>query len=251
MILDGKTAIITGPASGLGAATAVRFSREGANLTLVDLDEAGLRRIEAECRKGGAGVLTIAGDAADLTVMDEAVQRTVETFGGIDILVNNMIYRVYKPFSEVGPEEFRRSLEVNVAGYFFLTQKVLPQMLRRGGGSIVNLSSVFGYVGCRDLAPYCVTKGAVVNMTRALALELADKNVRVNAVAPGPIETEGLMSGAISRDPARVEKRLAEIPLRRMGTPEEVAGVCLFLASDASGYMNGHNLVADGGFMTH
>lgn len=250
MILQGKTAIITGAAWGIGKAIAIRFAREGANLTLVDINESALAAMEAECRRQGAGVLAVGKDASDLAAMDEFVAATVARFGGVDILVNNAVYRVTKPFLEVQPEEFRRALEVNVSGYYFLTQKVVPHMLKRGGGNVVHISSQLGFVGARGLSAYCTSKGAVVNMTRALALELAEKNIRVNAIAPGPVDTEGLR--AIYRgDPEGLRARLADVPLGRLGLPEEMAEVCLFLASERSSYVNGHNLVADGGFLTH
>lgn len=250
MILKGKTAVITGAASGIGAATAVRFAREGANLTLVDIDGPGLSRIEAECGQNGRKVLPVSKDASDLAAMDEVVGRTAEEFGGLDVLVNNAVFRVFKPFLDVEPEEFRRSLEVNVTGYYFLAQKAIPHMLKAGAGSIINISSTFGFVGSPNLSPYCISKGAVANMTRTLALELAEKNIRVNAVAPGPIDTEGLRD-IFHADPKVLEMRLADVPSGRLGRPEEMAEVCLFLASDASSYVNGHNLVADGGFLTH
>ncbi len=250
MILEGKTVVITGAAAGIGAATAKRFSREGANLTLVDIDESALGKVEAECQKNGAKVLSVGKDASDLSVMDEFVGQTVANFSGLDILVNTAIYRVFKPFLEVEPEEFRRSLEVNITGYFFLSQKVIPYMLEAGAGTIINIASTFGFVGSPNLSPYCISKGAVANMTRTLALELADKGIRVNGVAPGPIDTEGLRH-IFHSDPKVLEMRLADVPIGRLGRPEEMAEVCLFLASDAASYINGHNLVADGGFLTH
>lgn len=250
MILKGKTAIITGAGAGIGAATAARFAREGANLTLVDINPSGLSRVESECRGHGAGVLALGKDASALSAMDEIAARTLEAFGRIDILVNNAAHRVFKPFLEVGPEEFRRTLEVNVFGYYFLIQKVVPHMVKAGGGRVINLASTFGLVGSPNLSPYCVCKGAVVNMTRTLALELAEKNIRVNAVAPGPIDTEG-MRDIFHADPKVLEMRLADVPFHRLGRAEEMAEVCLFLASDSSSYVNGHNLVADGGFLAH
>ena len=250
MILEGKTAIISGPATGIGKATALRFSREGANLTLVDIDESGLSGVEEGCRENGANVLCVAKDVSDLTAMDEIAERTAKAFGGIDILVNNAAVREFRPFQEVQPEEFSRALEVNVTAYFFMIQKVLPYMLERGGGRIINLASIFGFVGCLGLSTYCITKGAIVNLTRTLALELAEKNIRVNAIAPGPIETEGLKN-VVASDPALMEQRVRDVPMARLGTPEEVAEACLFLAGDASSYVNGHSLVADGGYLTH
>jgi cyclopentanol dehydrogenase len=249
MILDGKTAVITGAAAGIGEATALRFAREGASLALVDIDEPSLAHVEDECRKHGVTVISFSKDASDLSVMDEVLEKAGESSGGIDILVNNVGHRVFKPFWEVELEEFQRTLEVNVTGFFFMIQKALPYMIKRGGGSVINLSSIFGFVGSDKFSPYCISKGAVVNMTRTLALELAAKNIRVNAVAPGPIETEGLK--ALFADPSVLENRLGNVPMNRLGQPEEVAEVCLFLASDASSYVTGHNHVVDGGFLIH
>ncbi|MFQ5913842.1 MAG: SDR family NAD(P)-dependent oxidoreductase [Nitrospinota bacterium] len=250
MVLQGKTAIITGAASGIGAATAVRFAKEGAKLTLVDINTSGLTRVETECGKQGAKVLAIGGDASDLAAMDGFVAGTVKTFDGIHVLVNCAVHRVRRPFLDVEPEEFRRVLEVNVTGYYFLTQKVIPHMLRAGGGSVIHISSQLGFAAIPDYSPYCTSKGAVVNMTRALAMELAEKNIRVNSVAPGPTDTAGLRK-ALDQNPEMLDKLLADVPLHRLGRPEEIAEICLFLASDASSYVTGHNLVADGGYLTH
>jgi len=182
--------------------------------------------------------------------MDAFVSRTVERFGGIDVLVVPHIQRLTKPFLEVEIEEFRRALEVNVTSYYFLTQKVVPHMEARGGGAVIYISSQLGFVGAAKLSAYCLAKGAVVNMTRALAFELAEKNIRVNSVAPGPTDTEGL-ADTYHANPAMLETRLADVPMGRLGRPEEIAEAILFLASDASSYVTGHNLVADGGFLVH
>ena len=250
MSLAGKTVIITGAARGIGKAAAIRFAREHVNLTLVDIDEEHLRAVESECRRHGVEVLPIVNDASKPSSMDEFVRETADRLGGIDILLNNCIHRVTKPFLEVQPEEILRSLEVNVAGYYILTQKVVPYMEKRGSGSVIHISSQLGFVGTEKLSAYCTCKGAVVNMTRTLALELAQKNIRVNAVAPSPTDTEGL-SHVYHGNPTMLESRLADVPMRRLGRPEEIAEVCLFLADEASSYVTGHNLVADGGFLTH
>ena len=250
MILEGKTTIVTGAGWGIGKAIAVRFAREGARLTLVDINPSALAEVGAESRKHGAKILCVERDASDPACMDEFVAATVEAFGGVDILVNNAVYRVFKPFLEITPEELRRMLDVNVAAYFILTQKVVPHMVSKGGGSVIHISSQLGFVGAPNLSAYCTSKGAVVNMTRTLALELADRNIRVNSVAPGPIDTEGLRD-VFHGDPKGLESRLADVPLHRLGRPEEIAEVCLFLASERSSYVSGHNLVADGGFLTH
>jgi NAD(P)-dependent dehydrogenase (short-subunit alcohol dehydrogenase family) len=250
MVLQGKTAIITGAASGIGRATAVRFAQEGANLAIIDLNRDGLANVEAECTKTGAKILSKEKDASNLAAMDEFVAETARTFGGIDILVNTIVHRVRSPFLEVKPEDFRQVLEVNVTSYYFLTQKVVPHMIERGGGSVVHISSQLGFVAIPDYSPYCTSKGAVIHMTRALAFELADRNIRVNSVAPGPTDTPGVSKG-FQENPQLLENLLANVPMHRLGRPEEIADTCLFLASDAASYITGHNLVVDGGYVTH
>ncbi len=250
MILKDKTAIVTGAASGIGRATAVRFAREGANVALVDMNAAGLAEAEAACGETGAKSLVLERDAADPGVMDALVAETARAFGGIDILVNTIVHRVRGKFLDITIEEFRRVLEVNVTSYYFLTQKVVPHMIERGGGSVIHISSQLGFVVIPEYSPYCTSKGAVVNMTRALAFELADRNIRVNSVAPGPTDTPGINHG-FREDPQRLKNLLADVPMGRMGRPEEIAEVCLFLAGDASSYVTGHNLVADGGYLAH
>ena len=147
MALNGKTAILSGAGAGIGAATARRFSQEGANLALIDLDEEALTNTERDCRKGEGGLLTVCDDASNPDAIDGLIAETIARFGQIDILVNNAVYRVHKPFLEITHEEFQRSLEVNVTSYYFFAQKVVPHMIEAGGGSIINLSSTFGFVG--------------------------------------------------------------------------------------------------------
>jgi len=235
---------------GIGKAVALRFAREKANLTLVDINESALTAAKKGCEKEGARVRAVVRDASDPAAMQEFVEETVSTFGGIDTLVNNAVFRISKPFLEVEAEEFRRVMEVNVTGYYLLIQKVVPHMEKRGGGTVICISSQLGFVGAPNYSAYCTSKGAVVNMTRTLALELAEKNIRVNSVAPGPTNTEGVQQ-VYRGNPEMLEARLADVPMGRLGRPEEIAEVCLFLAGDASSYITGHNLVADGGFLTH
>jgi len=250
MSLKQKVVIITGAAAGIGAATARLFSRRGASLCLLDIDGEGLRKVEADCGALGAAVLALKCDTSLLSEIDRAIGETLGRFGGIDILINNAIFRAIKPFLEVEEEEFDRSLFTNIKGYFFFAQKVVPHMMKRGGGRVINIASTFGFVGSLNLSAYCTCKGAVATMTRAMALELAAKKIFVNAVAPGPIMTEG-MKDLIERVPSVYESRVRDVPMGRFGTPEEMAEVCLFLASEACSYMNGSILVADGGFLTH
>ena len=247
---NGKVVIITGAAAGIGAATARLLARRGANLTLLDINGEGLGKVEAECRSAGAGVLALKCDTSLLPELDRAIEETLRRFEGIDILINNAIFRAIGPFLEIKEDEFDRSLFTNIKGYFFFAQKVVPQMLKRGGGKVINIASTFGFVGSPNLSAYCTCKGAVVTMTKAMAVELGAMKIQVNAVAPGPIMTEG-MKDLIQRVPDVYESRVRDVPMGRYGTPEEVAEVCLFLASDECSYMNGSVLVADGGFLTH
>ena len=250
MSLNGRVVIITGAAAGIGAATARLFSRKGANLSILDINEEGLEKVEGDCRALGANVLALRCDVSLLPELDRAITETLHRFGGIDILINNAIFRVIKPFLEIDEGEFDKSLFTNIKGYFFFAQKAVPHMLKRGGGRVINIASTFGFVGSLNLSAYSTCKGAVVTMTRAMALELAPKNIFVNAVAPGPIMTEG-MRDLIQRVPSVHESRIKDVPMGRFGTPEEVAEVCLFLASEECSYMNGSILVVDGGFLTH
>lgn len=250
MSLDGKVVIITGPAAGIGAATAKLFASEGAKLCLLDVDENNLKKVEADCRELGADVLALKCDVSLLPEIDDAIAEIIRQFDAIDILVNNAIFRAIKPFLEVEEDDFDQALFTNIKGYFFFVQKVVPHMIKRQGGRVINIASTFGFVGSSNLSAYCTCKGAVVNMTRAMAFELAGENIFVNAVAPGPIMTEG-MSELIQRVPSVHDSRVKDVPMGRFGTPEEIAQVCLFLASDKCSYMNGSVLVADGGFLTH
>ena len=250
MSLDGKVVIITGPAAGIGAATAKLFASEGAKLCLLDIDENNLKKVEADCRELGADVLALKCDVSLIPEIDNAIAEIIQQFDGIDILVNNAIFRAIKPFLEVEEDDFDKALFTNIKGYFFFAQKVVPHMIKRQGGRVINVASTFGFVGSSNLSVYCTCKGAVVNMTRAMAFELAGENIFVNAVAPGPIMTEG-MTELIQRVPRVHESRVQDVPMGRFGTPEEIAQVCLFLASDKCSYMNGSVLVADGGFLTH
>jgi NAD(P)-dependent dehydrogenase (short-subunit alcohol dehydrogenase family) len=248
--LEGRTAIVTGAGWGIGRACAVRLAREGASQLLLDINTEAVDEAADACRAAGApAVVAVAADITDAAAMDGAVALAVETFGGIDILVNCAVYRVVAPFTDITEDEFARSLAVNVTGYFRMAQRVVPHMRARGKGSIVNVTSQLGFVGAPGLSAYSTAKGAQVNMTRVLALELARDGIRVNAVAPGPTDTEGFRA-VVRGDASVLEARLADVPMRRLGTPEEIADACLYLASDQSSYVTGHNLVVDGGFLT-
>ncbi len=249
MELAGKIALITGGAQGIGAASARLFTRQGASVAVADVNAGLLAALQTEISAAGGDMLSIEADCGKAADLDDAVARVSSRFGGLDILVCGAIFRPTKAFQEVTEEDLDLAWQVNIKGYFLSVQKALPEFRKRGGGKVVLISSTFGFVGAPNFSVYCMCKGAVVNLARTLAVELAAENINVNAVAPGPIMTEG-MRELIAADPTIETQRTATMPLARFGTPEEVAESILFLASDRARYMHGHNLVLDGGYLT-
>ena len=245
MDFEGETALITGGGQGIGAATARRLVAAGANVVVADINGDLLDGLEAELGEQLVGEVADCGVVADI---ERAIETAVDRFGGLDILVCGAIYRAKGAFLDVTEEDLDRALAVNIKGYFLSVQKAVPHFRARGGGKVILISSTFGFVGAPDLSVYCTTKGSVVNMTRTLAFELAQENINVNAVAPGPIMTEG-MAAMIANDPSIESHRTAGMPLPRFGTPDEVADSILFLASNQARYLHGHNLVVDGGYL--
>jgi NAD(P)-dependent dehydrogenase (short-subunit alcohol dehydrogenase family) len=248
MELSGKTALITGGAQGIGAATARLFTQHGADVAVADVNGEHLSELEHQFADAGGEVLMIEADCGRSADIKAAVEQTVDRFGGLDIVVCGAIYRPTKPVEAVTEEDLDLAWQVNIKGYFLTVQAAIPEFRKRGGGNVILISSIFGFVGAPDFSVYCVCKGAIVNMARALSAELAHERINVNAVAPGPIMTEG-MERLIADDPSIETHRTANMPLARFGLPDEVAESILFLASDRSRYVHGHNLVIDGGYL--
>ncbi len=248
--LEGKTALVTGGARGIGRAVCEAFAREGARVAVADL-----LADDAEATAGAVGGLPLAMDVTDLASIRDGIRRVEDEWGGIDILVNIAGIFNMAPIEEVTPEDYRRQYDVNVAGTIFTIQAVVPGMKRRGkGGAIINFSSQAGRRGEPNIVVYCSTKAAVISITQSLALELAPDGIRVNAIAPGVVDTP--MWGQVDRLFAKYEnreigekKRLVgeAVPLGHMGTPEEIADPCVFLASDEARYITAQTLNVDGG----
>jgi NAD(P)-dependent dehydrogenase (short-subunit alcohol dehydrogenase family) len=243
--LEGKVAIITGGDSGIGRAVAVLFAREGANVAIVHLEEDDdaaetCRLIEAEGRR----CLAIRGDVGDKAFCQQVVDRTVETFGGLNILVNNAAEQhPDKEITDVSEEQLKRTFQTNMFGYFFMAQAAVPHL--SAGDSIINCTSVTSFEGSEELLDYSSTKGAITSFTRALAQNLVKKGIRVNGVAPGPIWTPLNPCGGAS--PEKLKDFGKSTPMGRPGQPNEVAPAFLFLACDDGSYFSGQILSPNGG----
>ena len=250
--LDGKTALVTGGASGIGAATARLFCREGAKVALVDIDRKKVDEEAAEISREivSSHILPIIADVSNREQISEAVVRTLTEFGGLDVLINNAAVREYFSLAEATEESWKRIIATNIVGVANCCQAVLPTLRRAQGASIVNVSSVFAIVGRAGMGQYDATKAAILSLTRALAAEEAQHGVRVNAVCPGSTLTPFTLSRAKERGMTEEELRLkgfAPSLLNRWATPEEIAYPVLWLASDEASFITGAVLMADGG----
>ncbi len=252
--IKNKTALITGSSRGIGRATALAFAKAGVSVYLAadgTTDE--LKTCLEQCRaanpddeKSDFGLFNLAEP--------NAAQRMVETalaqLGGIDILVNNAAVRNRRPFGEFTTAEFDEMIAVNLRAPFFACQAVLPAMRAAGGGRIINVASQLGLVAYKYSALYALSKAALINLTKSMAYELATSNIQVNAVSPGPIATEYNLK-RMADDPTLQAQRVAYVPAQRYGKPEEIAEAIIFLATSEGSYIQGHNLVVDGGYVIH
>ena len=248
--LDGRVAVITGGASGIGAAAARLFTAEGAAVAVLDRDGDGAARLVESLE--GHPALALAADVTDREAVESAMARAVATFGRLDVVYNNAgVPAGFGPVAELAVADWDLSLAVNVTGTLFCIQAALPHLRAAGGGSIVNQSSVAALVGIPGLAAYSAAKGAVVALTRALAAELAPEGIRVNAICAGTVDTpmiRPLLSARGQGDPELGAKLTAErYPIGRIGTADEIARAALFLASDESSFVTGSVITADGG----
>jgi NAD(P)-dependent dehydrogenase (short-subunit alcohol dehydrogenase family) len=247
--LEGRTAIVTGGASGIGKATCLLFAREGASVAVVDQDEAGAKAVAEAIGDQGGEAIFLQADVASEEECRGVVDAVKERFGHLDILFNNAGIIRRTSVVDSTPEEWDRVVAVNLRSVFLMSKFALPIITAGGGGAIVNTSSGWGLMGGKRAASYCATKAAVVNLTRAMALDHASDNVRVNCVCPGDTATPMLADEArqLGEDEDDFMEDAADRPLGRIGTPEDVAQAVLYLASDASSFVTGVAFPVDGG----
>ena len=246
--LAGKVALVTGAAQGIGRSVAIALAEQGADVAVTDLpgEAALLEEVAAEVARRGRRALASTADVSDKSQVDELVTSSLQQLGRIDILVNNAAIHMYpSPLLTVSESDWDRVMAVNVKGPLFTCQAVLPPMIRRGSGAIVNIVSDSAFDVIVDEGPYGISKIALVRMSSYFARELAGQGVRVNSLAPGWVKTR--LTDRFFVEPEAARAILDGVPARRVAAPEDIAGVVVFLASDLANYVNGHCIVVDGG----
>jgi NAD(P)-dependent dehydrogenase (short-subunit alcohol dehydrogenase family) len=244
--LSGKVALVTGASRGIGEAIAFAYAQAGAKVVLASRKQADLDGVAQRIQDAGGEALPLAVHTADLTAVAAMIEKATSTFGGIDVLVNNAATNPhFGPILTAEDSHWDKIFDVNVKGYFHIAKACAESMKARGGGKIINMASVAGIEPQPMMGVYCVSKAAVLMLTRVLAAELADANIQVNAIAPGFVKTK--FSAALWQNPQLNQAILKTIPQKRMAEPEEIAGLAVYLASPASSFVTGSTFTIDGG----
>jgi NAD(P)-dependent dehydrogenase (short-subunit alcohol dehydrogenase family) len=245
--LAGKVAIVTGGRRGIGRAIALALAEAGADVSLGDrvVDDGELEKVTAKVKKSGRRSLALQADITKKADVDNLVQKTLDEFGTIDILVNNAAMNIMSPLLELNEEGWDKVIDTDLKGYYLCAQAVGKVMVKQKRGNIINIASTAAMATAPQMGAYCIAKAGVVMLTRILAVELAEYNIRVNAVAPSIVKTK--FSQPLWADAKALKEIEAGIPLGRLAEPEDITGAVVFLASDASAYITGHTIVVDGG----
>lgn len=250
--LAGKVVLNTGAGSGIGRAMAQAFARHGARLMLLDIDAQALETTRAAllAEFPDLDVDVVQASIADDVAVEKACEQTQQRFGRIDILLNNAGISMNKPSLELRPEEWRRTIDIDLSGVFYCSQSAGRRMAKQGGGVILSTASMWGLSSSANRLAYCTAKAGVISLTKCLAAEWAAKRIRVNALCPGYTHT-ALMDDLMERQLINGAELCAKTPLNRLGRPEEMAEAALYLASDAAAFITGHALVSDGGWLAN
>jgi len=249
-LLAGKVGLITGAGSGIGRSTALAFSREGAKVVVADVTVEGGEETVSLVKQAGGEAIFVKADVSNAAEVEALVNKTISTYGRLDCAHNNAgIGGRMVPIVEDTEQNWDRVIAINLTGVWYCLKYEIPQMLKHGGGSIVNTASVAGLAGSRRGGPYIASKHGVVGLTKTAALEYAKQNIRVNAVCPGPIDTPLFRGGVDKPLPRFADKMLQAQPGGRLGQPEEIAESVVWLCSEAASFVTGHALAVDGGYM--
>jgi NAD(P)-dependent dehydrogenase (short-subunit alcohol dehydrogenase family) len=246
MRMAGKTAIVTGGGSGIGKAIAAAFAREGAQVVICGREA---RKLEQAVTEIGPQCLAVAADVSHTDDINSLVDQTVRKFKQLDVLVNNAGILLPGTAESLTNDQWERTYNTNVRAVWQLSRAALPHMRRAGKGSIINIASVLSSLGARNRVAYAASKGAVLAMSRAMALDHAEENIRINCICPGIVETE--MVATFNLDEKARQQRIAAHPMGRFGQPEDIAGLAVFLASDEASWITGAAFPADGGYSAH
>jgi len=246
--LKGKVSLVTGASKGLGRGYALTLAHAGSDLILISRSKKELESLKEELASKKVKVLILPRDLSNFKEIPELVQRSIEQFGKIDILVNNAGINIRKPILDLTEEDLKQVIDLNLMTVFLMSQHVGKQMIKQGGGKIINIASLTSFIGLPNISIYGASKGGILSLTKSFAVEWAKYRINVNAIAPGYFKTE--LTSALFRDKRKVNWLLSRIPIGRTGVSEDLSGALLFLASSASDYVTGQVIAVDGGWLS-
>lgn len=247
--LNGKTALVTGASRGIGRSVAVSLAQAGASVALLGRDQAALQETLAEIKAINGKAMPLAADVTKPDSVEAAIEATCKEYGRLDVLVCNAGAQKLKPFLEMTPEDYRLLISTNLEGAIVTIQSAGRRFVAQKSGVVINMASIYSFVGAPWNSIYCMTKGGLLQLTKALAIEWARYNVRVNAICPGWIETD--LTKPYMQDQKTIDSALKLIPLRRFGKPDDIGPLAVYLASDEASFVTGQSFVIDGGQIAH